>query len=163
MRTRNSIQVGISAFVVASALGATAVRGAEGDEQGVKEATAQFYAALNALFTGDVGPMKQVWSHADDVTYMGPGGGIQVGWSQVSANWEAQAARKLGGKIEPEQMRLFVGSDIAIVQNIEKGENTNANGKVEKVSIRATNVFRKEGGKWKMVSHHTDLLPFLQK
>jgi len=28
------------------------------------------------------------------------------------------------------------------------------------VSIRATNVFRKEGGQWKMIGHHTDLLPF---
>ncbi|MEX0717721.1 MAG: nuclear transport factor 2 family protein, partial [Planctomycetaceae bacterium] len=144
------------------ALGVTVVRGAEGDEQGVKEATAQFYTALNSLFTGDAAPMKQVWSHADDVTYMGPGGGMQVGWEQVSATWDKQAALKLGGKIESEQLRYFLGGEIAVVQNVEKGENE-VNGKVEKVSIRATNVFRKEGGKWKMVSHHTDLLPFLQK
>jgi ketosteroid isomerase-like protein len=31
------------------------------------------------------------------------------------------------------------------------------------VSIRATNLFRKENGAWKMIGHHTDLLPFLEK
>ena len=31
-------------------------------------------------------------------------------------------------------------------------------GKAEKVSIRVTNVFRKENGAWKVIGHHTDLL-----
>ena len=34
-------------------------------------------------------------------------------------------------------------------------------GKPQAVSIRATNLFRKEDGTWKMIGHHTDLLPFL--
>jgi ketosteroid isomerase-like protein len=133
------------------------------DEKAVKDAAAQFYAALNIMFTGEVAPMKEVWSHAADVTYMGPGGGFQVGWDQVLANWESQAAMKLGGKVVAEDMKITVGNDIAITSNYENGENTNAEGKVQKVSIRATNVFRKEGGKWKMIGHHTDLLPYLVK
>lgn len=133
------------------------------DEQGVKQAVAQFYSALNAMFTGDVNPMKEIWSHSNDVTYMGPGGGVQVGWDEVLKTWEAQAAKKLGGKVEPTDMHITVGQDLAIVSDIEQGENTNAAGAVEKVSIRATNLFRKEGGKWKMIGHHTDLLPYLAK
>ena len=136
---------------------------AEKNEQGVSQAVAQFYTALNAMFTGELGPIKEIWSHANDVTYMGPGGGFQVGWDQVLATWETQAAKKLGGKVEPADIRITVGQDLAIVSDIEKGENTNADGKVEKVSIRATNLFRKEGGKWKMIGHHTDLLPYLAK
>lgn len=136
---------------------------AEKNEQGVRQAVVQFYTALNAMFTGELGPIKEIWSHANDVTYMGPGGGFQVGWDQVLATWETQAAKKLGGKVEPADIRITVGQDLAIVSDIEKGENTNADGKVEKVSIRATNLFRKEGGKWKMIGHHTDLLPYLAK
>jgi ketosteroid isomerase-like protein len=136
---------------------------AEKNEQGVRQAVAQFYTALNAMFTGELGPIKEVWSHANDVTYMGPGGGFEVGWDQVLTTWETQAAKKLGGKVEPADIRITVGQDLAIVSDIEKGENTNADGKVEKVSIRATNLFRKEGGKWKMIGHHTDLLPYLAK
>jgi ketosteroid isomerase-like protein len=148
---------------VAGFMAANTTLASENDEQPVREAAAQFYTALNALFTGEVGPMKEIWSHANDVAYMGPGGGFQVGWDQVLANWEAQAAKKLGGKVEPTNMLVTVGQDLAIVRDVEKGENTNANGKVEKVSIRATNLFRKEGGKWKMIGHHTDLLPYLAK
>jgi ketosteroid isomerase-like protein len=133
------------------------------DSKAVQQASAQFYASLNAMFTGDAGPMQEIWSHADNVTYMGPGGGIQVGWNAVRDAWEAQAALKLGGKIEPHQLHVTVGQDLAFTQCYEKGENQDAQGQVVQVSIRATNVFRKENGQWKMISHHTDLLPFLEK
>jgi polar amino acid transport system substrate-binding protein len=133
------------------------------DEAAVRDAVAGFYSALNALFDGNVAPMKEVWSHAADVTYMGPDGGFQVGWDQVLANWEKQAARKLGGKITPAEMRITIGQDIAITHNYEQGANTNAeSGKPAKVSIRVTNLFRKENGRWKMIGHHTDQLPFLK-
>ncbi|MCA9097948.1 MAG: nuclear transport factor 2 family protein, partial [Planctomycetaceae bacterium] len=36
-------------------------------------------------------------------------------------------------------------------------------GKSTKISLRATNVFRKENDKWKLIGHHTDKLPFRQK
>src|SRR5258706_10512270 len=70
-----------SSFLLASASVASArpASAPAGDEAAVKIAVAQFYAALNTMFTGDLGPMKEVWSHTDDVTYMGPGGGFQVG------------------------------------------------------------------------------------
>jgi len=70
---------------------------------------------------------------------------------------------KLGGTVKAKNMTITVGKDIAVTNNYEKGSNINAEGKPQEVSIRATNTFRKEGGKWKMIGHHTDLLPFLQK
>jgi ketosteroid isomerase-like protein len=129
----------------------------------VEEATAEFYKSLNAMFTGDVAPMLETWSQADDVTYMGPAGGYQVGWEQVRAVWEAQAALNLGGKVLPEDVHVTVGQDLAVVQCREVGDNLDAEGQPLQVSIRATNVFRKENGEWKMIGHHTDLLPFLAK
>ena len=156
--------IGLSIFLVAVAglMSLSATHAAERDEKAVRQATAQFYAALNALFHGGLEPMNAVWSHADDVTYMGPDGGYQVGWKQVQANWSKQAAKKLGGQIRPENMRVTAGQDLAVVVNYEVGQNTNAQGKVQKVSIRATNTFRKEGSRWKMIGHHTDLLPYLK-
>jgi PAS domain S-box-containing protein len=119
----------------------------------------QFYAALNTLFTGELAPMSEVWSHAADVTYMGPVGGFQVGWEAVQKDWEAQAAMKLGGSVEAVDVYVTAGKELAMVSNYEKGENTNANGEIQKVSIRATNLYRKEDGQWKMIGHHVDLLP----
>ena len=71
---------------------ARAAQAADDDTQAVKAAVATFHDALNTLFTGDVAPMKVIWSHADDVTYMGPVGGMQVGWSQIEPYWDKQAA-----------------------------------------------------------------------
>ncbi len=133
-------------------------------EREAREALAQFYTALNALFTGEMKLMNDVWSHADDVTYMGPAGGMQVGWKGVSGELGRQAAMKMGGKIEPSDIHFVViGGALAIVSNYEKGENFDAAGNKSTVSIRVTSSFRCEGGAWKMIGHHTDLLPMLAK
>ena len=161
MKSEKTVWISISILSVAVLVGAKLALAAESDEKAVANAAAQFYAALNEMFTGELAQMKKVWSHADDVTYMGPGGGFQVGWNQVLKNWEAQAALKLGGKVEPAEMRITVGTEIAVVSCYEKGENTNAKGETQKVSIRATNIFRNENGEWKMIGHHTDLLSYL--
>ncbi len=75
----------------------------------VVQAAEQFYAALNSMFKGDLDPMIEVWSHADDVTYMGPAGGLLVGSEEVRNSWEEQAKLKLGGKVEPEEMHVIAG------------------------------------------------------
>jgi len=59
-------------------------------------ANAQFYAAINKMFIGEIAPIKAVWSHADDVTYLGPTGQFEHGWKTVLKDWEGQAALKLG-------------------------------------------------------------------
>ena len=128
-------------------------------EKEVLAANARFYAALNSLFAGELAPMVAVWSQAEDVTYMGPVGGFKVGWEAVRKDWEAQAAMKLGGKILASAMQVTASKDLAMVSDIENGENTNVKGETQKVAIRATNLFRKEDGQWKMIGHHVDLLP----
>ncbi|WP_309382876.1 YybH family protein [Cerasicoccus frondis] len=128
----------------------------------VLRATEEFYAALNAMFTGDVAPMEAVWSHdEEEATYMGPDGSYVVGWSKIKADWEKQAALKLGGKVTPTDIHLILGNGMAVVQCYEVGQNFDNEGKKVEVKIRATNVFRNINGEWKMVSHHTDLLPHL--
>jgi ketosteroid isomerase-like protein len=124
----------------------------------VRQAADRFYEALNALFEGNLEPMKTAWSHADDIVYMGPGGSVKVGWQAVWKDWESQGARKLGGKVEPKNVHFSLGEDLAVMHAVETGENTNIDGKSEKVAIRVTNTFRKEGDTWKMIGHHTDLL-----
>jgi len=129
--------------------------------QDVKQANASFYEALNQFFTGDITLMKQVWSHAEDATYMGPTGNFQIGWPAILKEWQEVAAMKLGGRVEPADMHYNVSENMAIASGYEKGENVNAQGEKEIVSMRTTNIYRKENGLWKMIGHHTDLLPFL--
>ncbi len=134
----------------------------DADRQEVLAVNDEFYAALNTLFKGDSGPMEAMWSHADDVTYMGPMGGSLKGWPEVKRIWAQQAAMKLGGKVEPKHVTAVVGHGMALVTNIEWGENPHMASGPEKVDIRATNVYRWEDGAWKMIHHHTDLLPKLE-
>ena len=133
------------------------------DRQAVERAVATFYASLNALFEGEVLPMQQVWSHADDVTYMGPLGGIETGWDEVSAIWQHQADLTLGGYIEPSEIDITIGNDLAFVECYEVGGNLESSGKPLNISIRATSQFRKENGEWKMIGHHTDPIPGLEQ
>ncbi|MEQ8818297.1 MAG: nuclear transport factor 2 family protein [Thalassobaculum sp.] len=157
---RNAVRsTAVLALTLVTLAHATAARA---DEAAVRAAADRFYAALNVMFTGDVQPMLEVWSHADDITYMGPGGGLHVGWVQVAPIWKATAEMKLGGSVEPTEMRVNAGADLAVTSNYEVGRNI-VDGKTETVTIRATNIFRLENGQWKMIGHHTDLLSFLAK
>ena len=45
---------------------------------------------------------------------------------------------------------------------MEVGSNV-IGGKKSVVSLRATSIYRKENGQWKMIGHHTDLLPAMEK
>ncbi|HXE17525.1 MAG TPA: nuclear transport factor 2 family protein [Stellaceae bacterium] len=119
-----------------------------------REAVARFYKALNAMFAGDAKPMAALWSRKPDVVYMGPDGRAHHGWLEVSADFDAAAKRKLGGAVEPRDITIAIGRDIAVVADIEVGKR---NGRTNKV--RATSAFRLEGGQWKMIAHHVDPLP----
>ncbi|QDT95694.1 YybH family protein [Gimesia aquarii] len=156
-------QLALIVFFATSIIFANTVSAADQEKKAVRNAAKQFYAALNQMFTGDLDLMKNVWSHKEDVTYMGPDGGFHHGWKHVIADWEKQAAMKLGGTVEPQEMRITVGPELAIVSNYEIGKNKGPEGQIRNVKIRATSLFRKENGKWKMIGHHTDLLPFLMK
>ena len=140
--------------------GAPCAKAGDGDEKAVLTANAEFYKALNQMFAGELTLMKELCSHASDVIYMGPGGDFLVGWPQVLVEWERQAAMKMGGKLEAMDPHVMLNSngDMATVCNVEKGKNKDNKGEMREISIRATNTFRKEGGKWKMVCHHVYLL-----
>jgi len=155
----------LSALLMVVALTTGSIRAGEeeaprtdtNDAAAVMAAMAQFYTALNALFEGDATPMGEVWSHSEDVSYMGPGGGMKSGWEEISAHWKAQSSRNLGGEIRSASEKAILGSRLAIVYAQEEGSHMDADGQEQTFSLRATNVFRKEDGQWKMIGHHTDM------
>src|SRR6266571_7955597 len=104
MKSKKMAWMSVLVVAVAGVMAANTALAAEKDDQGIRQAVAQFYTALNTMFTGELGPMKEVWSHANDVTYMGPGGGFEVGWDQGVKNGEEKDAMKLGGKVEQTEM-----------------------------------------------------------
>ena len=162
MNKPTSLHLAGAVLCAAFLLSNSPARAAEDNTAAVRAASDQFYTALNRLFTGDMAPMEALWSHRKDVTYMGPGGGFQVGWDAARKELASQAAMKLGGSIKPEQVKITAGSDLATVSNMEVGSNV-IDGKKTLVSLRATSIYRKENGQWKMIGHHTDLIPRMEK
>ena len=128
----------------------------------VSAANDALYAALNAMFIGNLEPMNNIWSHQKDVTDLGPFGGQLVSWDSVGAEFKKEAGLKLGGKVVCTGLIVHSGKDMGYTVCTEVGENMSAEGKPVMVSHRATNVFRLENGQWKLVHHHTDLSPQLQ-
>lgn len=132
-------------------------------EQQLRAANDSLYAALNAMFTGNLEPMNAIWSHSENITDMGPFGGRLTGWKDVSAEFQKESAMKLGGKIICRDLHVYAGTDMGYTVCIEEGENMSADGTPVKVSFRATNIFHLEDGHWKLVHHQTDLSPQLKE
>ncbi len=132
-------------------------------ESEVKQALDEFYAALNKMFTGDIGPMSELWSHGSDVTNMGPFGGRHVGWNQVGPELERQARMNLGGRVICRDELINVNGNLAYCLCVEHGEHMGGGATPISIEHRATGIFRRENGKWKMVHHHTDIEPQLQE
>jgi ketosteroid isomerase-like protein len=123
----------------------------------LEDATERFYSALNAVLGGDAAAMLDVWSHADDVSYMSPFGELLAGWKPVRGSWEAQAAQRLGGSVAPEELRHYASPELGAVVGFERG-SVEIDGVSTPVDIRATSLWRVEDDRWAMIGHHTDPL-----
>ena len=83
------------------------------DRQAVEAAVDQWFVALNAMLNGDPQPFAELYSHAEDVTYMGAEGTYRIGWEPTWADWQAQAAKSSGGKVAPADLHIVVVGDMA--------------------------------------------------
>ncbi|WP_421723027.1 YybH family protein [Bauldia sp.] len=126
------------------------------DDPTVHAAVDAWIAALNAMLNGDAAPFAEVYSHADDASYMSAEGTFRVGWSAIEADWKAQAEKALGGNVRYSDLHTVVDGDMAVAQYRLATSVTGPDGKTSDVAIRETNVFRKEDGRWKMIAHQAD-------
>ncbi len=128
-------------------------------EDEIRQASEQFYEALNRLVNGDPRLMAEIWSHNSDVATMHPIGGRQVGWEQVRASWEQVAQALSDGQVSLEDPIIFpIADDVAYILGIERGE-AKFGGEPISIDWRVTNIYRREGDGWKIVLHHTDVSP----
>ena len=130
-------------------------------EDEIRQASEQFYEALNRMINGDPEPMMEVWSHGSDATAMHPTGGRETGWEEVRASWEQVAQEFSDGQVSIEGLVVVpLSDDVAYTLGTEQGQ---ANLGEERVGIdwRVTNIYRRDEGEWKVVHHHTDVSPEL--
>jgi ketosteroid isomerase-like protein len=127
-------------------------------EDEVRNASRQFYAALNRMANGDAGALSDIWSHDAAATALHPIGGREVGWEAVRKSFEQVAQLASDGGIELVDQIIHISGTLAYEVGVEQGEFTLA-GEPVKMEVRVTNVYQREAGAWKMIHHHTDTSP----
>ena len=127
-------------------------------EDEVRKASEEFYAALNRMINGDASPLADIWSHSAAVTTMHPIGGREVGWDKVRESWEQVAQLASEGQVELSDQIIQVVGDMAYELGVEQGQ-AELGGQQVTIEHRATNIYRREAGEWKIVHHHTDVSP----
>jgi ketosteroid isomerase-like protein len=128
-------------------------------EDEIRQASEQFYAALNREINGDPEPMVEVWSHGSDVATMHPLGGRELGWEEVQAGWEQAAQAISEGQISLDDLVVVpISDDVAYTLGTEHGQ-MKVGGEPVRIDWRVTNIYRRDGGGWKIVHHHADVSP----
>jgi ketosteroid isomerase-like protein len=125
-------------------------------EDEVRQASDQFYAGLTRMIEGDLSVLESVWSHDASVTAMHPVDGREVGWEAVRNSFVPFTELASDGSVELRDQLIRVLGDVAYEIGIETGHFTLA-GRPVTVGHRVTNIYRREGGRWKMIHHHTDV------
>ncbi|HUO06505.1 MAG TPA: nuclear transport factor 2 family protein [Candidatus Binataceae bacterium] len=131
-------------------------------QQQILDATKQFYLALNGVLTGDLDLISQVWSHKTDVTNLSSAGGRDNGWNEIFQRYQTLVRMQMGGKIVPQDIVVVADGEMGYSICTESGDTRTSNGSMQNYTKRATNIFRLEDGKWKLIHHHTDPVQILE-
>jgi ketosteroid isomerase-like protein len=118
----------------------------------------QYHLALGEFMKGNPEPVKQLFSHQEDVTLANPLGPPVRGWEQVAETIDRAASNFRDGENEGfEIVSKYVTPELAYIVEIE-GTKAKVGGR-EDISpsvLRATMIFRAEEGTWKVVHRHAD-------
>lgn len=124
----------------------------------VRQASAEFYAALTRMANGDASSMAGIWVHTNAVTAMHPIPGRDIGWKAVRKSFAQVATLASEGKVRLKRQVIQVFGNVACEMGIEVGRFKMA-GKQVAIEQRVTNVYQRKRGSWKMIHHHADLSP----
>jgi ketosteroid isomerase-like protein len=124
--------------------------------QAVREATLNYYVALNSAFRGDLDPMTKVWLHGSDVLDMPSSGARETGWNAVLDGYRNLTRQGITGSIAPAEVTVTVQGKLAYSTCLETGETRASGGYPVTHRERATNIFRLDNGHWRLICHHAD-------
>ena len=120
------------------------------DDADVLEANARFYRAFEAL---DIAEMDRVWAHGDHVKCVHPGWPLLTGWEAVRESWESIFTNTEEMRFTLSNVSAVVGGDLAWVTCTEN-ILSEVGGRVSVTAILATNLFERDGARWRLIHHH---------
>jgi ketosteroid isomerase-like protein len=107
---------------------------------------------------GNPEPVKQIFSHQEDVTLANPFGPPVRGWEQVDETIDRAASNLRDGEIEGFEIVVkYATPELAYIVEIERTKaKVGGREDVAPFALRTTMIFRAEGGVWKVVHRHAD-------
>lgn len=143
----------------------TQVRPTAAGDSSLKAFLPQWEEAQSRFINGNPTLWKQNASHRNDATVLGAFGGYEKGWDEVGPRyyWASSQFKESGAKIKVEYLNTGVSGDLAFTVAIERQEEVRLGNEEIPAprALRVTQVFRKEGGVWKLLHRHAD--PLIEK
>lgn len=131
-------------------------------DSGFRAFLAEWDKAQSRFINGDPGLWKQHSSHREDVTILGGFGGYgDKGWTAVGAryDWASSQYKSGGATMTVEYLNIGVNGDLGFTVAIERQEGARVGAQdPTRRALRATQIFRKEDGAWKLLHRHADPL-----
>lgn len=122
--------------------------------------------AQSRFINGNPSLWKQHVSHREDVTILGGFGGYgEKGWDAVGAryDWASSQYKEGAATMKVEYLSIVVSGDLAYTVGIERQEGARVGDQPSpsRRALRATQIFRREDGAWKLLHRHAD--PLIEK
>ena len=132
------------------------------EEQDFLTCLQRYEDAASRFGTGDAEPVKAFFA-GGDVTLLSGVGGYFRGWEDVSSHLDRAASQFSGttehaGTYEP--IHTGVDGELAYAVVIERVKGVDVAGGDSSVirELRATLIFRRQNGEWKLIHRHADPL-----
>ncbi len=118
-----------------------------------EEAEEAFYRAFQDL---DLPLMNQVWSESDESVCLHPGGDLLRGKPSVIQSWSDIFDNTHRPSMVHRRLQTIQREDLSI-HLVEELIRPGKDPKAKATRIVATNIYRREKGGWRMLSHHASL------
>lgn len=113
--------------------------------------------ADKALIRGDAEPRIALWSQNEPLSLMSAGGEWRFGYSEIRGFFRQLAARFSDGCDFTFDLQVAeISGDLAYSVGFERYRVAVAGAPLAAVELRATHVYRREEGGWKIVHRHGD-------
>jgi ketosteroid isomerase-like protein len=154
VRILTTLGVVLGAFGCSGDSGSKAVT-----EKDVANLTQRSAEANAALVHGDIDGYLTLIEHAKDYTLMAPFGGAPTrGFDRSSEHRAAMAWFFKSGTLNQEVVATYKSGDLVVLVTIERVRAEVGSLPEQDWSLRVTQVFRRDGIKWKLVHRHADPL-----
>jgi ketosteroid isomerase-like protein len=123
----------------------------------VSQTAARHCHATTCVRNGDPTSFVEQLSTRDPVTLFPASQPAQTGWAGVSQAIRRVASVYSGSDlVEFQVVAAGVGDNLAYLVGYERAASSIEGGAAEDLGLRITQVYRREGGEWKLVHRHAD-------